>query len=143
MIHTDLSGSILSIDVDKLSEDGQQIIHGRYQFVSSEAREGKEEIKDEVEFRCKGKSAEEIKKSGLGSSGLAQGYWDFIIKDKGEYKEATATLVIRVWHSTAILEPNPFDEADAMLAQMEEDYSPEEEAYNPEEAPQPQETYRF
>lgn len=134
MIQTFLSGTIISIE-EKVSEDGQPIVHGRYQFITSEAREGKEEIRDELEFRCKGAPAIAIRESGVGGTGVAQGYLDMKLVQMEGYKEKIPTLVVRAWDSTSIMTPNPFDEADAQLAQIEE--------ANPEEAPRPALTYAF
>lgn len=139
MLQTFLSGTILSIE-EKVSEDGQPIVHGRYQFIASEARGDKEEIRDELEFRCKGAPAVAIKETGIGGTGVAQGYLDMKLVQMEGYREKIPTLVIRVWDSTSIITPNPFDEADAQLAQME---AVAKTSYNPENAPRPAPTYSF
>ncbi|NJN07500.1 MAG: hypothetical protein HC815_05735 [Richelia sp. RM1_1_1] len=139
MIQTFLSGTISTIE-EGVSEDGQLVCKGQFKFVSSEARENREEVRDELAFRCKGAPAMAIKESGVGATGVAQGYIDLQLVQMGDYKEKIPTLVVRVWDSTSIIQPNPFDEADAQLAQIQAE---EAAAENPENAARPNKTFAF
>lgn len=132
-----LSGTISTIE-ERISEDGQLICQGQFQFVQTEAKEDRKELRDELAFRCKGTPAMAIKESGIGATGVAQGYIDLELVQMESYKEKIPTLVIRVWDSTSIIQPNPFDEADTQLAHMQE-----EVANIQENAPRPEKTFAF
>lgn len=138
MIQTFISGTILSIQ-EGMSEDEQLICHGTFQFVSLEAKADREEIKDELEFRCKGTPAIAIKESGIGGTGVAQGYMDLKLIQMEGYKEKIPALVIRTWVSTNIMTPNPFDIADAQLAEIQAAKAIE----NPENVSRPKTTFAF
>lgn len=129
-----MSGTILSIE-EKTAQDGQLICHGTFQFVSLEARGDKEEVRDELAYRCKGKPAMAIKESGMGGTGVAQGYTDLILVQMQGYKEKIPTFVIRAWKSSSIISPSPFDIADAEIEELEK--------ADPENAPRPKSTFAF
>lgn len=120
---------------EKLSEDGELICNGRFQFITVEEKGDREEKQDETAFRCKGAPAMAIKESGVGGTGVCQGYIDLKLVQKEEYKDKIPTLVIRKWVTTSIMLPNPFDVADAELAASR--------ATNPEDAPRLANTFAF
>ena len=129
-----MSGTILSIE-EKTSEDEELICHGIFQFVSLEAKGDKEEVRDELAFRCKGKPAMAIKESGIGGTGIAQGFTDLKLIQMEGYKEKIPTFVIRVWNTSNIMSASPFDVADAEIEELE--------GADPEDAPRPKSTFAF
>lgn len=145
--------------------DGEIILRGRYQFTSAEATANKPAQKAEVLFRCKGKPAEEIKQSGIHSTGVAEGYIDHKIVHKEvrnlTFTEKQACFVIRNWEpgSDIFTTPTVFNEVIELVDDDEEvsnqnsnhsntsDNIDEDEefndAYNPEMAPRPAVTFSF
>lgn len=134
MIQTFMTGTIMFIE-EKLSDDGQLVCNGRFQFVAADAGADREEIKDEFVFRCKGLPAMAIKECGIGGTGVCQGYIDLKLVQKEGYKDKIPTLVIRNWVSTSVMSPDPFEIADAEMAARD--------AANPENAPRPKQAFAF
>jgi hypothetical protein len=143
-MQTIMSVKLMSIE-ESLSSDGELICKGRLQFshIKRELGEAKE-IKDELPFRCKGEPAMGIKGSGIGGSGVAQGFIDSKIVQKEGFKDKEVCFVIRNWMPIGIIEPNPFDVADAELAARDEtETTAAVTVASPEDAPRPAAVNKF
>ncbi|OKH47653.1 hypothetical protein NIES2101_23320 [Calothrix sp. HK-06] len=164
--YTALSGKITFFS-EETHQDGDLILRGKYQFTSVPASKGKPAQKDEVAFKCKGRPAEEIKASGMHSTGVAEGYVDIKIEIRTvkdvTFKDKVPTFVIRNWcaSSSNLFSPTVFDEEIIVdedseiaedneaseIAQNSDTLVNEEEefdgAYNPEQAPRPAVSFSF
>lgn len=147
MTEAEFSATILSVS-ESITKDGQLICKGKVRFTSAKETANRKEVTDEMDYRCKGAPAVEVKESGIGGTGVGIGYLDQKLVEYDGYKEMEVCLVIRNWHKTSIMMPTVFDSVEAQLQQATDNTisvgsTEEVSSSNPEDAPRPAETFAF